>query len=386
MTTTTEATMTTQHGPTSSDPTPEPLGPGWTAATVTIGILAALIALGGMILSFRAVSTEMIPSFGDHWAWLVPVVVDFTVLVFSGVDLAITRRGYPHPLARATVYGATAGTVWLNYYAGGNFIGRIAHILMPSIWVMFVELMRHVVRHEANLVGVSLRQPIPAARWILSPWPTLKLWRRMILWHQHNYKAALAMERVRLNRIAAMRDEHGRAWRWRVSAATRLSINLGESATPVTPPAAGDGDTPPAETPTGASDTPRADTPTRTPRRTTDTPATPRRRPATRPTVTPLTAGGATPLPHADLQADLKVLDAAGPPAWHEMTQADAVRRLDELLPGRVASHAVALLAARGVTVDKVYVRVTRSRARKSDTPAASGRSDTDDTPQERAS
>lgn len=364
----------------------EPLGAGWTTVTVVIGILAALIAVAGMTLSFHAVSVRMTPSFGPRWAWLVPLVVDLTVLVFSGVDLVLTRRGIPHPLARLTVYGATFGTVWLNYAAGGDLTGRVAHVLMPSVWVMFVELMRHVVRHEANLVGANLREPIPGARWFLAPWPTLKLWRRMILWRQHDYTAALARERVRLNRIAAMRDEHGRAWRWRVSAATRLSINLGESATPVTPPAACDGDTPPAETPTDTSDTPRADTPTRGARRSSDTPATPRRRPATRPTVTPLTAGGATPLPHADLQADLKVLDAAGPPAWHEMTQADAVRRLDELLPGRVASHAVALLAARGVTVDKVYVRVTRSRARKSDTPAVSGRSDTDDTPQERAS
>ncbi len=227
MTTTTEAAMTTHD--THNDP--EPLGAGWTAVTVVIGILAALIALAGMTLSFHAVSVRMTPSFGPRWAWLVPLVVDLTVLVFSGVDLVLNRLGMSHPLARATVYGATFGTVALNYAAGGDPAGRIAHVLMPSVWVMFVELMRHVVRRTALKGDASLREPIPAARWMLSPWPTLKLWRRMVLWRTNSYPAALAQERVRLARIAALRDTHGRAWRWKVSALDRLSIALGEADT-----------------------------------------------------------------------------------------------------------------------------------------------------------
>jgi uncharacterized protein DUF2637 len=209
----------------------EPLGTGWAVATIAIGVFAALIAAGGMVLSFRAVSAEMVPAFGAQWAWLVPLVTDFTVLVFSGVDLVLARRAIPHPLARLTVYGATAGTVWLNYGAGGNLVGRIAHILMPSIWVMFVELMRHVVRHEAHLVGTSVRQPIPAARWLLSPWPTAKLWRRMILWQVNSYTVALGHERERLRRTAQLRHEHGRLWRLRVTPLVRLELDLGPAET-----------------------------------------------------------------------------------------------------------------------------------------------------------
>ncbi len=136
----------------------EPLGAGWLTVTVVIGVMAALIALGGMVLSFRAVSTEMIPAFGARWAWLVPIVVDMTVFVFSGVDLVLARLDMSHPLARWTVYGATGGTVWLNYSAGGSVAGRVAHVLMPAIWVVFVELMRHVVRRQANLAtGIAPR-------------------------------------------------------------------------------------------------------------------------------------------------------------------------------------------------------------------------------------
>lgn len=213
-----------------------PLGTGWNITSIAIGIFAALIAAGGMILSFRAVSAEMIPAFGAHWAWLVPIVVDLTVLVFSGVDLVLTRHGITHPIPRITVYAATFGTIWLNYGAGGNLVGRIAHILMPSIWVMFVETMRHVVRHKANLVGVSLRQPIPAARWILSPWPTAMLWRRMILWQEHSYSAALGHERERLRTIAGLREKHGRLWRIHVPPIVRLELSLGPGATVPTGP------------------------------------------------------------------------------------------------------------------------------------------------------
>jgi hypothetical protein len=206
----------------------EPLGAGWMTVTVIIGVMAALIALGGMVLSFRAVSTEMIPAFGARWAWLVPIVVDLTVFVFSGVDLVLARLDMSHPLARWTVYGATGGTVWLNYSVGGSPAGRVAHVLMPAIWVVFVELMRHVVRRQANLATGSHREPIPAARWLLSPWPTLKLWRRMVLWRVHSYPRALEQEKMRLGAVAAAREVHGRFWRLRISPLVRLRINLGE--------------------------------------------------------------------------------------------------------------------------------------------------------------
>lgn len=206
----------------------EPIGVGWNILTAVVAVMAALIALGGMTLSYRAVSSEMIPAFGVRWAWLVPIVVDLTVFVFSGVDLVLARLDMGHPLARWTVYGATVGTVWLNYSAGGDAAGRIAHVLMPSIWVVFVELMRHVVRRQVNLATGGHREPVPVARWLLAPFSTLALWRRMVLWHINSYPAALTQERVRLARIAEVREKHGRLWRWRVDGLTRLSIALGE--------------------------------------------------------------------------------------------------------------------------------------------------------------
>lgn len=208
---------------------PEPLGAGWLAVTVTIGVMAALIAVGGMTLSFRAVRAEMVPAFTAQWAWLVPIVVDLAVFVFSGVDLVLARLDMSHPLARWTVYGATAGTVWLNYSAGGDAAGRVAHVLMPSIWVVFVELMRHVVRRQTNLATGSHREPIPAVRWLLSPVQTFLLFRRMALWRVNSYTTALAMERRRLGAVATARALHGALWRRKVGPLMRLQIGLGEA-------------------------------------------------------------------------------------------------------------------------------------------------------------
>jgi hypothetical protein len=211
----------------SAEPIPGELGAGWLAVVVTVGVMAALIALGGMVLSFRAVSSEMRPAFGT-WSWLVPVVIDLSVFVFSGVDLVLARLDMAHPLARWTVYGATLGTVYLNYSAGGTLPGRVAHVLMPSIWVIFIELMRHIVRRKVNLATGTHREPIPAARWLLAPIPTFLLFRRMVLWRQHSYPAALAMERRRLEAVAIARQWHGRTWRRKVGPLIRLQIDLAE--------------------------------------------------------------------------------------------------------------------------------------------------------------
>jgi len=358
--TTTEATMTAQPGPNGPDPAPEPLGPGWIAVTVVIGVMAALIAVAGMVLSFHAVSLRMTPSFGPRWAWLVPLVVDLTVLVFSGVDLVLNRLGMSHPLARATVYGATFGTVALNYAAGGDPAGRIAHVLMPSVWVMFVEIMRHVVRRVAQLGGATLREPIPAARWFLSPWPTLKLWRRMVLWRVNSYTDALAQERVRLTRVAAMHDEHGRAWRWKVSALDRLSIGLGEAETR---PAARGTDTPAPDTQSASQD----DTPAVSRKGRDDTP--PKPRPKTRRvTASPAAPRGTVPFPPTDRVADLAALRGTQS-AWDSLTKVEAVRAFDAALPGRTASQVTALLYDLGVSVEPVYVRKVRSRDRQADNP-----------------
>jgi len=236
MTTTTLDPMVITHAnghhrppppPADPEPTANRLSAGWITLAVIIGVMAALIGLGGMALSFRSVRDEMIPAFGA-WALLVPIVVDMTVFVFSGVDLILARMDMSHPLARWVVYGATGGTIYLNYTAGHDPAGKVAHVLMPAIWVVFVELMRHVVRTHVGLSGNTRRQPIPLGRWLLSPLPTFLLFRRMVLWQVNSYPRALARERTRLAAIATARHLAGRGWRRKAGPLLRMRIGLGE--------------------------------------------------------------------------------------------------------------------------------------------------------------
>ncbi len=370
--TTSETTTTGQPGGPDGE-TPGPLGAGWLTVTVVIGVMAALIAAAGMTLSFHAVSVRMTPSFGPRWAWLVPLVVDLTVLVFSGVDLVLSRLGISHPLARWTVYGATFGTVWLNYSAGGDPVGRVAHVLMPAVWVMFVEIMRHVVRRVALNAGASRREPIPTARWLLAPLPTFLLWRRMILWRVNKYTVALAREEDRLGAIATAQDIEGRLWRFKIGPVLRLRLSLGKIdaegmrdaliVSVVQPPAPRTSSAPVLD---ATRDTPVQDTvlpptpPVDTGPVQDATPRGDRRRVQGQDTRRAPDA-----VPSIDREADLAALRGEDT-SWTDLAAAEAIRRADTRLPGHQAGYVARLLTDLGVNVNVDNVRKVRQRARKS--------------------
>jgi hypothetical protein len=63
-----------------------------------------------------------------------------------------------------------------------------------------------------------------------------------------------------------------------------------------------------------------------------------------------------------DWGGDLAKLDAAEPPAWSDLSKAEAVRRCMAILPDLSASQTADLLKAKGVQVTAAYVRNARSR------------------------
>ena len=107
-------------------------------ATLFAGTIAAI----GMAASFHTVSTEIVPSFGPAWAWTVPATLDLTVGAFSLLEVVLLYLDLPHLLARAAVYAATAGTIYLNTRAVIGHAPQLAHAAMPSVWVVYIELLR----------------------------------------------------------------------------------------------------------------------------------------------------------------------------------------------------------------------------------------------------
>lgn len=144
-------------------------------AACTATIFAGAIAAIGMSASFHTVSLEMVPSFGPNWAWTVPATLDLTVGAFSLLEIVLLYLDLPHLLARAAVYAATAGTIYLNTRAVIGPAPALAHAAMPSVWVVYIELLRGaaaaMTRRGHGRTGHRL------ARCLLAPRGTFAEWR-----------------------------------------------------------------------------------------------------------------------------------------------------------------------------------------------------------------
>jgi hypothetical protein len=169
------------HVPLTRLGSPQPLSRWLIAAALTATLLAGTIAAIGMAASFHTVSREMTPSFGPAWAWTVLVTLDLTIGAFSLLEIVLLRLHLPHLLARAIVYAATAATIYLNTRAavGHGYAQELAHAAMPSVWVVYIELLRGaatcLTRREQG------KPEHPAFRCLLAPSRAFTEWRDAIV-------------------------------------------------------------------------------------------------------------------------------------------------------------------------------------------------------------
>jgi hypothetical protein len=106
----------------------------------------------------------------------------------------------------------TAATVYMNVNAGGPGAVLVAHAAMPSLWVVFIEFVRVLIRFRITQVDHLADRNIPIARWALAPWATWKLWRRMKLWEVGSYHEALTLEAQRMARSVYLEHTYGSRW------------------------------------------------------------------------------------------------------------------------------------------------------------------------------
>jgi hypothetical protein len=194
----------------------------------TVAALVAVLALLGFVNSFAAVMAAARPSFG-HLAFTVPIGIDLGIAVFAALDIVLARLDMRLRWLRLIPWTLTAATVYLNVATEHALFGRIAHAVLPGLWVIAVEVGAHVVRVRAGIEAGTRLETIRPSRWLLAPWPTAKLWRRMVLWEIRSYPAALGRERDRLLALTDLQDTYGPfAWRWKAPRRTRALYRLGE--------------------------------------------------------------------------------------------------------------------------------------------------------------
>ncbi|MFC4053414.1 DUF2637 domain-containing protein [Actinomadura syzygii] len=173
---------------------------------------AGLAGLGGYG-SFASVQDVAEPWFGGQ-AWIVPAGVDLGILALVSVALLLEWLAMPMPALRWMAFAFTAATVWLNVSAAhGDATGMVMHAAMPVLFVTFIEAVRHAIRRRAGIAAGLVREGVPVARWLLAPFSTFRLWRRMVLWQITSYPRALDAEQRRRHALALLGDHYGRKWK-----------------------------------------------------------------------------------------------------------------------------------------------------------------------------
>jgi uncharacterized protein DUF2637 len=205
-----------------------PLSRAELVAAGTVGALVAALAVLGFVNSFAAVEEVAEPSFGDL-AYTLPIAVDLGIFAFTALDLVLARLDMRVGWLRLIPWSLTAGTIYLNVSAETTTVGKVAHAILPSLWVVAVEVGAHIIRSRAKLERGKAMDAIRVTRWVLAPWPTWKLWRRMNLWEIRSYPEALHRERDRVLALTDLQDAFGAlAWRWKAPRRARVLYRLGE--------------------------------------------------------------------------------------------------------------------------------------------------------------
>ncbi|WP_112137193.1 DUF2637 domain-containing protein [Glycomyces dulcitolivorans] len=217
--------LTAPPVPAEEAPGPRPLSLGmWIVVSVVIGAVAALAMLG-FIISFGTQVDELEPFFGSG-AWMIPVGIDVGIVAFAALNLVLARIDISMPWLRAVPAVLTAATLYINVNAHDEPLARIAHVVLPGLWVIASEVGTHVVKVRAGLAAGTRTESLGIARWVLSPVTTARLWRHMRLWGVRTAEAAREVESTRLEAKAALRFRYGAFWRLTAPVQLRTAYQL----------------------------------------------------------------------------------------------------------------------------------------------------------------
>jgi len=182
-----------------------------TAAGASI-LLGAALAGYGVAGSYETIST-LAALKGVPLPGLVPVGIDGGLVGVVVLDLAFTWTGQPLGWLRQLARLLTTGTVVANAAAGWPDPLAIGlHAAAPLMLLAMVESGRAVLLRLQGQECGTARDRIPLARWLLSPWRTWLLWRRMVLWQITSYPAAVDIEAEVGYALALLRSHYGRRW------------------------------------------------------------------------------------------------------------------------------------------------------------------------------
>ncbi|MEU4351835.1 DUF2637 domain-containing protein [Streptomyces sp. NPDC023838] len=202
-----------------------------------IGVVVAgavVIAGIGFAGSYAAVRTlAEKKGFGD-FSLVFPIGIDAGICVLLALDLLLTWIRIPFPLLRQTAWLLAAATIAFNGAAAWpDPLGVGMHAVIPVLFVVAVEAARHAVGRIADVTADKHMEDVRLTRWLLSPVPTFRLWRRMKLWELRSYEQVIKLEQDRLVYRARLQVRYGRAWRRKALVESLMPLRLAKFGVPL---------------------------------------------------------------------------------------------------------------------------------------------------------
>ncbi|MEU8761107.1 DUF2637 domain-containing protein [Streptomyces sp. NPDC048659] len=209
---------------------------------ILIGMVVAgavLIAGIGFAGSYAAVRELAIDKGFGTFSYFFPIGIDAGICVLLALDLLLTWMRIPFPLLRQTAWLLTAATIAFNGAAAWpDPLGVGMHAVIPVLFVVAVEAARHAVGRIADITADKHMEGVRLTRWLLSPVPTFRLWRRMKLWELRSYEQVIKLEQDRLIYQARLQARFGRAWRRKAPVEALMPLRLAKYGVPLAETAA----------------------------------------------------------------------------------------------------------------------------------------------------
>ncbi|MEU5895857.1 MULTISPECIES: DUF2637 domain-containing protein [Streptomyces] len=194
-------------------------------------VVIAGIGFAGSYAAVRELAEEK--GFGD-FSVVFPIGVDAGICVLLALDLLLTWLRIPFPLLRQTAWLLTAATIAFNAAAAWpDPLGVGMHAVIPVLFVVAVEAARHAVGRIADITADKHMEGVRLTRWLLSPVPTFKLWRRMKLWELRSYEQVIKLEQERLVYQARLQARFGRGWRRKAPVESLMPLRLARYGVPL---------------------------------------------------------------------------------------------------------------------------------------------------------
>ncbi|MER6366161.1 DUF2637 domain-containing protein [Kitasatospora sp. NPDC001527] len=205
--------------------------------------LLGLVAAGACVISgigfagsYNAVKELAEEKGFGAFSYAFPIGVDAGIVVLLALDLVLTWLRIPFPLLRQTAWLLTVATIAFNAAASwGDPLGMGMHAVIPLLFVVVVEASRHAVGRIAAITADRHMESVRVMRWLLSPVPTFRLWRRMKLWELRSYDEVVRLEQNRLVYRAQLRFRYGRGWRRSAPIQALLPLKLAKYGVPLDP-------------------------------------------------------------------------------------------------------------------------------------------------------